>query len=185
MGLRGRNLGFSVAVGLLLGLSACGEKSVSHWASVQGTTAAARATSSVASPIRANTLGQQELTGVRRMIDGLMEGVNSRDSSICTRYYTRRYRESLMQAKDPGALTRCRKAARTATIQASLVGIERLNIRRSSSGDLIGNVQFVQRIGTGVLLRSRFGLVRTTDGYRIASGHGEQITPSAPPASTG
>lgn len=114
------------------------------------------------------------------MLGGLIAGVNEKDPTVCTRFYTRRYRERLMDAKDPGALRKCRKAAREAAIQASLVRIERLNIRRSPGGDLSGQVQLVERIGTGVLIRARFGLVRTADGYRIDSGRGEQITKPPP-----
>ena len=128
-----------------------------------------------------NALGRRELPRVRRLVQSLLEGVNARDPSICTRLYTRRYREQLMDRRDPAALRRCRDAARRAEVQASLVRIERVQVRRGTDGRLRGSVRVLERIGTSGLLRVDFGVVRTPPGaYRIDSGHGTQVKAPEP-----
>jgi len=184
MGWREGISAFGAAGALLLGLTACGGPTKAD-GTARTDTAAVQPAAAVASPLQANALGRQELVGVRRMVGGLLDGVNAHDITICTRFYTRRYRESLMGRKEPGALKECRRQARRAKFQASLVGIERLHLRRSSSGELTGQVQLVERIGAVGLLRAHFGVIRTSSGYLIDSGHGEQIAGPAPPGTTG
>lgn len=126
--------------------------------------------------IRTNALGRREFPAVRRMLRRLVAGVNSRDPSICTRLYTRHYRERLMGRKGAAAVAACRKEVSGVDFRASLVRIERVELRYSKQGVLGGPVRVVQRLGKRGLLHVSYIVVRTADGYRIDRGQG-QLTP--------
>lgn len=132
-----------------------------------------------------NALGRRELPAIRRMLHRLIEGINDRNPAICTTLYTRRYRESLMERKGAAALGACRKAVAGLEFQSSLVRIERVEVNRSETGRLSGQVRVLQRVGTDQLLRSEFGVVRVGGEYRITSGRGKEVTskPAVPPSS--
>lgn len=131
---------------------------------------------------RGNALGRRELPKIRQAVQRLLDSVNQQDPAVCTQVYTKRYREQLMQRKGAVALQRCRKAVSESKVQAALLRIEDVRVRRTKAGTLTAKVQLLERIGTNGLLRARFTLIRNSGRYRIDSGHGEQVSSPEEPS---
>jgi predicted lipid-binding transport protein (Tim44 family) len=114
-------------------------------------------------PQRLPDRAKRDVALIRNLVVELIQGLNRRDSSTCTRLFSQHLVSSSRRAE---AVARCERRVAATSAKVKLAQIEVVKVTRSRD-TTTGLVQFVTTTAKGERRRHRFHLIRSGESYKV------------------